>query len=94
MASARGPARVLLPARAVHRLDHGRGLRVTVVSGTVWLTQARDARDLILSRGQSFVLDRKGRAVAYALKDAAIVVAPADQTSNATLAAPARPRPS
>jgi hypothetical protein len=36
-----------------------------------------DARDVILARGQSFVLDRKGRAVIYALKDAAIVIGPA-----------------
>jgi DUF2917 family protein len=68
---------VRLPARAVHRIEDGRGLQVTAVGSTIWITQAKDPRDVILARGQSFVLDRRGRAVVYALKDAAIVVGPA-----------------
>jgi hypothetical protein len=68
---------VRLPRRAIHSIENGGGLEVTAVSGTVWITQSMDARDVILARGQSFVLDRKGRAVIYALKDAAIVIGPA-----------------
>jgi DUF2917 family protein len=63
-----------LPARAIHRIEDGEGLEVTALSGAVWITQARDARDVILARGQSFILDRKGRTVVYALKEAAIVI--------------------
>ena len=66
-----------------------KGLQVTAVSGTVWLTQAKDPRDIILTRGQSFILDRKGRAVVYALKDAAIVIGPAGHITAAAFAAPA-----
>jgi hypothetical protein len=53
------------------------GLVVTVIGGTVWITQAKDTRDLVLARRQSFVSDRKGRAVVYALRDGAILVGPA-----------------
>jgi hypothetical protein len=80
---------VRLRARAVHALDGAKGLQVTAVSGTVWLTQAMDSRDIILTRGQSFILDRKGRAVVYALRDAAIVVGPAGHVAAADFVAPA-----
>jgi hypothetical protein len=77
---------VRLPARSVHCIDGGKGLQVTAVSGTVWVTQADDPRDVILMRGRSFILDRKGRAVVYALKDAAIVVGPAGHITGADFA--------
>ena len=80
---------VRVAARSVHCLEGHKGLQVTAISGTVWLTQADDPRDIILARGQSFILDRKGRAVIYALKDAAIVVGPAGHVTAAAFAAPA-----
>jgi DUF2917 family protein len=79
---------IRLPAGAVHCIEGGKGLQITAVAGTVWLTQAKDPRDLILTRGQSCILDRKGRAVAYGLKDAAIVVGPAGHITAADFAAP------
>jgi hypothetical protein len=80
---------VQLPAGSVHRIDGGKGLQVTAIRGVVWVTQADDARDIVLSRGQSFILDRKGLAVAYALKDAAIVVGAAGHVTAAAFAPPA-----
>ena len=74
---------IKLPARSLHRIEGGKGLQVTSVAGTVWVTQASDPRDVILSRGHSFVLDRKGLAVVYALKDSAIVVGPAGHITAA-----------
>ena len=68
-------APVVLPAHTVYCIDGRAGLEITAVAGTVWVTQANDPRDIVLGRGRSFVLDRKGVAVAYALlDDAAIVV--------------------
>jgi hypothetical protein len=75
-----------LPARSVHRIEGGKGLQVTAIAGVVWVTQANDVRDIILSRGQSFILDRNGVAVAFALKDATIVVGPAGHITAAEFA--------
>jgi hypothetical protein len=77
---------VRLPARAVHCIENGKGLQITATAGTIWLTQAGDDRDVILTRGRSFILDRNGRAVVYALKDAAIVVGPAGHITAADFA--------
>jgi hypothetical protein len=74
---------VQIPARSVHRIDGGKGLQITAVQGVVWVTQANDPRDIVLSRGQSFILDRNGLAVVYALKDAAIVAGPAGHITAA-----------
>ena len=79
---------VQVPAHCARSFAGTRGLQVTAVSGTVWLTQDKDPRDVILMRGQSFILDRRGRAVVYALKDAAIVVGPAGHITAADFAAP------
>jgi len=80
---------VRVPARTVRCIEGGKGLQITAVAGTVWLTQANDERDVILTRGQSFILDRRGRAVVYAFKDSAIVVGPAGHITAADFAVPA-----
>jgi hypothetical protein len=82
---------VNLPSGSVHRIDGGKGLQVTAVAGTVWITQADDSRDIVLGRGHSFILDRKGLAVVYALSDAAILVGPAGHVTAADFN-PALPR--
>ena len=41
-------------------IDDGRGLRLRVASGAVWLTQQDDGRDVVLREGESFVIDRPG----------------------------------
>jgi hypothetical protein len=80
---------VRVPAQSVHRLEGAKGLQITAVSGTVWVTQANDPRDIILTRGQSFILDRQGLALAYALREtAAIVVGPAGHITAAAFAPP------
>lgn len=67
-------APVEVPAHTVYCIDGYAGLEITAVAGTVWVTQANDPRDIIIGRGRSFVLDRKGLAVAYALLDDAAIV--------------------
>jgi Protein of unknown function (DUF2917) len=75
---------IRLPARSVKRIEGGKGQQITAIDGVVWVTQASDTRDIILSRGQSFILDRNGLAVVYALKDAAtIMVGPAGHVAAA-----------
>ncbi|MBI1891202.1 MAG: DUF2917 domain-containing protein [Burkholderiales bacterium] len=52
------------------RLQDARGWQIKSVNGTVWLTQEGDSRDIVLRKGQSFVLDRDGTALLSALNDA------------------------
>ena len=63
-----------LAARCVQRIENGKGMEVACVRGAAWVTQERDRRDLVLTAGQSVVLDKAGLAVVYALKDAVITV--------------------
>ena len=65
-------AQVSLAPRALHRIRDGEGLILLCLKGAVWLTQEDDARDIILTAGESFTLDRKGLAVLYALSAACI----------------------
>ncbi|MBO0765573.1 MAG: DUF2917 domain-containing protein [Hyphomicrobiaceae bacterium] len=84
---------VTIPAHAVHAIEGRKGLQITALSGTIWVTQPGDQRDIILTRGRSFILDRGGRTVVYAFKDAAILVGPAGQVDGADFSrAPASTR--
>jgi hypothetical protein len=74
---------VKLPARAIHRINNGRGLQITAVEGVVWVTQANDGQDVILRRAQSFIIDRNGLTVVFALRDAAVIVGPAGHVTAA-----------
>jgi hypothetical protein len=82
---------IALTARSVHRIDNGKGTKVTCVSGVVWVTQEHDSRDIILAAGQSAVLDRRGLAVVFAFKDALITTGSAQQLP-APASVPARAR--
>ena len=70
---------IALAARSVHRIENGRGMRVSCIRGATWITQENDPRDIVLASGQSAVLDRAGVAVIYAFRDAVITVGPAWQ---------------
>jgi hypothetical protein len=75
-----------LPQGTLHRIADGRGQQITVTKGVLWVTQANDARDILLARGQSFIIDRQGLTVALALRDAAIVIGPAGHVTAADFA--------
>jgi hypothetical protein len=65
---------ISLSPRSIHRIENARGTQVTCVSGVVWITQEHDQRDVVLTPGQSFVLDRPGLGIVFALKGAVITV--------------------
>ena len=65
--SASGPAACIASTTA--GVSASRALK-----GTVWITQDRDVRDIILSAGQSFVLDRNGVALVFAFREASVLV--------------------
>ena len=66
----------------------GLGHSIVCDSGTVWVTQEGDPRDVILSAGALFRLDREGAALVQAFGPAAISIVQAKaQTRAARLAA-------
>lgn len=65
----------------------GKGARIAVARGRVWITQERDVRDVMLTLGQSFTLDRDGTTIVEALSDAEIAL---DEAAPATQDVPVR----
>jgi hypothetical protein len=54
---------VRLRRREHLNLDGAAGWVVTVLSGSAWVTQDGDIRDVVLEAGQSMTLDRNGPAI-------------------------------
>jgi hypothetical protein len=52
----------------------GKGARIAVTEGSVWITQDHDPRDVMLTAGESFVLDRNGKTIVEALRDAEVAL--------------------
>ena len=55
-------------------IHDGQGRSVVVFRGLVWITQEGDRRDVFLSAGQSFTIDRAGMTLAEAVDDASLLV--------------------
>jgi hypothetical protein len=53
----------------------GMGQTIVCDSGTVWVTQDGDPRDVILSAGRSFTIDRIGTALMQAFEPSSIRIA-------------------
>lgn len=64
--------RVQLPRSRHMQVIDGRGSAMHCLAGSVWVTQDGDPRDIVLTAGDSFTLDRDGVAIVYATSDAAI----------------------
>jgi hypothetical protein len=55
-------------------LDNARDARIACLEGTLWITQEGDRTDIILAKGQTRTLERKGRALLQAMSTARIAV--------------------
>jgi Protein of unknown function (DUF2917) len=53
----------------VRRVPAAFGRRVECLSGSLWITQDGDARDVVLGAGEGFEFDRTGDALVSALAD-------------------------
>jgi Protein of unknown function (DUF2917) len=56
------------------RLQDARGSLVLCLSGTLWLTQEGDPRDVVLEAGDEAQIDRDGLSIVQALSDARFVL--------------------
>lgn len=61
-----------LKRNQVLRVRDGLGHSVVCDSGSVWLTQEGDPRDIVLNAGDAFALDRRGLALLLAFEPGAI----------------------
>jgi hypothetical protein len=58
-----------LPQRAALVLDDAAGTVVSVEHGCLWITLERDPRDVVLTAGMRFEIDRRGRTIIVAEED-------------------------
>lgn len=55
-------------------VNDARGTTLRVTRGTLWVTQERDSRDLVLSAGDTWTVEQHGVTIGEARGDAAVVV--------------------
>lgn len=77
-----------LKPKQLLKVRGGSGLTIDCHSGSLWLTQDRDRRDIVLGAGESFTLDRNGLALVQALEQSAVSIQPAGSGRRAHAAAP------
>jgi hypothetical protein len=73
-----------LKPKQVVKVRGGLGHSIVCDSGSVWLTQHGDPRDIILRAGDSFTFDRNGPALVQAFEQGAISIAQAEPQTRAT----------
>jgi|KBSMisStaDraftv2_1062788.scaffolds.fasta_scaffold04247_9 hypothetical protein len=56
------------------RLDGARGTTLRVTRGTLWITLESDTRDIVLTAGESYTIDRGGLTLIEAQGPAAVCV--------------------
>ena len=66
---------VLLAKDQTLNLPDAAGVRVASQSGTVWITQDGDPRDIVLTPGESVVLERSTPTIVQAFEPALITIA-------------------
>jgi hypothetical protein len=55
-------------------LDDSQHVSVDCLEGSLWITQDGDPRDVILSAGRSFRIDRTSRVMVFATSDARLLI--------------------
>ena len=72
-----------LKTNQVVKVRGGLGHSIVCHSGTVWVTQDGDPRDVILRAGDAFTFDREGPALVQAFEPGAISIAQAQPPTRA-----------
>ena len=55
-------------------LDRARGVRISCVEGSLWLTEERGAADVVLQPGQSYEVEATGRTLIQAMARSRVAV--------------------
>lgn len=77
--------RQILPSRTTLQLDNAEGSLIVVESGCLWVTMQNDSRDVVLTRGMRFEIDRGGRTLVAAEEDSRFgLLAPGDCPEGVT----------
>src|SRR5512141_2690652 len=86
------PQALCLRPHQLLKVRGGIGHAVVCHGGSLWLTQHRDGRDIVLRAGEPFALDRKGLVLVQALEQSTISIAPpaANTRAPAAIALPRR----
>jgi hypothetical protein len=74
-------ARALVKGR-IRRVHCAFGKRVECLSGSLWITQDGDRRDVLLADGEAFEFDRPGDALVSALADSRYLMLQACATAR------------
>ncbi len=75
MTTRRHPKALSLTQGELVQLHDARGTTVRVTRGSLWLTQDRDPRDLVLAAGDAYTIERQGLTLAQAQSDASVCFA-------------------
>lgn len=65
------------------RIENGEGVAIGLWSGALWITQEGDARDVFLSPGDWFRLDRRGMALVHASHDSCLALTRVEEAPRA-----------
>ena len=57
------------------RIQDGKGLELTVVTGTLWVRYENETEDLVLSASETFRVGRNGLTLVHAFRDAQLRIA-------------------
>ncbi|MEO8936971.1 MAG: DUF2917 domain-containing protein [Burkholderiaceae bacterium] len=66
-------------------LSQGGPVEIGCESGTVWITQDNDVRDVVLNAGEQFVSDRPGTVLVYALQMAVLTATASESPKRTSL---------
>lgn len=76
------PIRVTLRWGVPLTVRDGQGACITSRRGTVWITQDHDVRDVVLTSGESFRLERPETAIVQAMDTAEVLILPPARQSG------------
>jgi len=68
------PAAISLRKGQIHRIHHGAGRRIEALNGCLWVTIDNDLRDVFVSPGEGFSIDRDADTLVSAMSDSSFVL--------------------